>query len=158
MAGSTSSINEVFQRIATWGISNSLSYWHIHTGCCADEVLNASGAKYDLERFGCTPAKAIESADLLIVSGVVTKKLAPHLIATFEKMLAPKFLIALGSCVVGGGPFQKQAVQENIPLHKILPVDVSVAGNPPRPEAVMYGIIQLREKICGRTHFIQKDQ
>lgn len=152
----TSSGGEPFsllEKLFHWGAANSLFYWHIHTGCCADEFFNTVGAKYDLERYGCVKSESIYSADLLVVSGVITQKTAPYIVKTYEAMLNPKYVIALGPCVVKGGPFLKHSNYGALPLEQIVPVDIFIAGNPPRPEAIMYGLLQLREKIRGRAPF-----
>lgn len=134
-----------------WARASSLWYITTGTGCCADEVLNTSGCRYDLERFGCLSQVDPRQADLLIVSGVVSNKAAPHLRAIYDAMLFPKYVLAVGSCVGCGGVFACEQNYSVIPgLDRIIPVDVYVSGCPPRPEAIMNGLITLKGKICGQ--------
>ncbi len=137
-------------RVLEWARSSSL--WYLSTGgsCCADEVLNSMGCRYDLERFGCLPQVDPRQADLLIVSGMVSYKAAAQLKQTYEQMLSPKYVLALGSCANCGGPFAPEFSYSVVPgVDQILPVDVYVPGCPPRPEAIMNGLIALQEKISG---------
>jgi NADH-quinone oxidoreductase subunit B len=138
------------RQLLAWARSRSLWYVHTGSGCCADEVMNLLGCRYDLERFGCVPQEDPRQADLLIVSGLVSAKTVPHLKNFYESMLAPRYVLALGACVNGAGAFYQEtnlfALQK---VSQILPVDVYVPGCPPRPEAIMNGIITLQEKICG---------
>lgn len=133
-----------------WARSQSL--WFISTGssCCADEVLNSMGARYDLERFGCMPQVDGHPADLLIINGVVTQKAAPHLRALYDSMVSPKYVMAIGSCANCGGLFGPNYSYSTLRgADEIVPVDVYVPGCPPRPEAIMNGLIALQEKIRG---------
>jgi NADH-quinone oxidoreductase subunit B len=142
-------------KVLQWARSNSLWYISTGSGCCADEVLNALGARYDLERFGCQPQVDPRQADLLIVSGMVSYKAAPHLKALYDAMLAPKYVLAVGSCANCGGPFAPEFSYSATPgADQVVPVDVYVPGCPPRPEAIMNGLIALQEKIrgTGRAH------
>lgn len=128
------------------------SLWFISTGsgCCADEVLNAMGARYDIERFGCVPQMDARQADLLIVNGVISKKAAPYLRAIYDEMLWPKYVIAVGSCANCGGLFGPEYSYSTLTgANELFPVDVYVPGCPPRPEAIMNGLISLQEKIRG---------
>lgn len=137
-------------RILKWSRSNSLWYFPVQTGCCADEVLSALGSRYDVERFGCLPQTDPKHADLLIVSGAITYKSAAHVRAIYDAMPAPKYVMAIGACADCGGPFSPELSYSVIPgVNKIIPVDVFVPGCPPRPEAIMNGLIALQEKIHG---------
>lgn len=138
------------QSIQNWARSHSLWYYTVTGGCCADEVFSAQACKYDLERFGSLPQSSPEQADLLIVSTVVTEKLAPEIKKIYDAMPSPKYVLALGACACSGGAFSSQvsyAVKNN--LESVIPVDVYVPGCPPRPEAMMSGLILLQEKIRG---------
>jgi len=133
-----------------WARSRSLWYVSTGAGCCADEVLDSMGARYDLERFGCLPQVDPRQADLLIISGMVSYKAAPHLRALYDNMLSPKYVLAVGSCASCGGPFAPEFSYSVVPgADQVIPVDVYVPGCPPRPEAIMNGLIALQEKICG---------
>jgi NADH-quinone oxidoreductase subunit B len=130
--------------------SRASSLWQISTGtgCCADEVLNTLGARYDVERFGSVAQVDPGQSDLLIINGVVSRKAAPYLRALYDSMLEPKYVIAIGSCANCGGLFGPKYSYSTIAGAKeVLPVDVFVPGCPPRPEAIMNGLISLQEKI-----------
>ncbi|MFL5812045.1 MAG: NADH-quinone oxidoreductase subunit B [Bdellovibrionia bacterium] len=148
MAGSfyTSTLGKALK----WARSQSLWYISTGSGCCADEVLNTMGARYDMERFGCLPQVDARQADLLIISGMVSKKAAPHLRELYDSMLSPKYVLAVGSCANCGGLFGPDYSYSTLSgAHEVVPVDVYVPGCPPRPEAIMNGLIALQEKIRG---------
>lgn len=142
-------------KILQWARAQSLWYIPVSGGCCADEVMSSLGNTYDLERFGCIPQVDPRQADLLIVSGVISHKAAPHLKALYESMPSPKYVLAVGSCASCGGIFSPDVSYASVPgLDKIIPVDVYVPGCPPRPESIMNGLIALQDKISGnpRSH------
>jgi NADH-quinone oxidoreductase subunit B len=133
-----------------WARSQSLWYISVGSGCCADEIISAAGCRYDLERFGCVVSVDPAQADLLIVSGVVSYKAVEHLRALYDSMMFPKYVMAIGSCANCGGAFSPEYSYCAAPgIDRFLPVDVYVPGCPPRPEAIMNGIITLQEKISG---------
>ena len=133
-----------------WAQSRSLWYISVGSGCCADEVFETEGCRYDLERFGCVSQADPKQADLLIVSGMVNYKSAAHLKSVYDSMLSPKYVLAIGSCANCGGAFAPDSSYSVVAgVDKIIPVDVYVAGCPPRPEAIMNGLITLQEKISG---------
>ena len=130
--------------------ADSLWVYTAGGGCCADEVLMSFGARYDLERFGCREQIDPGQADLLIVNGGVTKKAAPYLKELYERMVEPRYVLALGACACSGGPFSgKQSSSTLSGVGDLIPVDIYVPGCPPRPEAIMNGLINLQEKILG---------
>lgn len=143
-------------RLLSWARSNSLWYLQVGDGCCANEILNTEGCRYDLERFGCLPQVDPRQADLLFVSGVITKKSAPEIMSVYQAMRAPKYVMAVGACACSGGLFgeepSKNGIAENVlgGAEKLLPIDVFVPGCPPRPESIMRGLIILQEKINGK--------
>lgn len=142
-------------KMMKWARSQSLWYISANSGCCADEVLNTMGCRYDLERFGCLPHVEPRQADLLIVSGAVTYKTAPYLRKMYDSMLSPKYVLAIGSCANCAGLFAPEFSYSVVPgADRIVPVDVYIPGCPPRPEAIMNGLVALQEKINGRgrTH------
>jgi len=148
--GSRGFLLSTFDRAMDWARSGSLWYYSVQSGCCADEVMDTLGCRYDLERFGCVPQADPSQADLLFISGFVSRKAAPHLLDLYERMLEPKYVIALGSCASCGGLFSEDRTYSGLSgVGRLIPVDVHVPGCPPRPEAIMNGLITLQEKIRG---------
>ena len=115
-----------------------LKYVRVGLACCGDDWIQTESSRYDLERLGCVHAERAEEANLLVIQGTLNETLQKELIQFYEKMAAPKYVIAIGTCSCGGGLF---------PLKKMepVPVNVYVTGCPPRPEAIMNGILSLRE-------------
>lgn len=137
-------------RMVQWARSQSLWYVSAGAGCCADEVLETMGCRYDLERFGCAPQVEPSQADLLIVSGLISYKAMDSLRAMYDAMLKPKYVIAVGACASCGGAFAPEVSYSAVPgVDRLIPVDVYVPGCPPRPEAIMNGLITLQDKIRG---------
>lgn len=134
--------------LVKWARASSLWYYSVSGGCCADEVLSTQGCRYDFERFGALPQTHPEQADLLLVSTVVTEKLVPVIREIYERMPHPKYVMAVGACANSTGAFSERvSYAKAVPLDKVIPVDVFVPGCPPRPEAIMNGVIRLQEKI-----------
>jgi NADH-quinone oxidoreductase subunit B len=134
-------------RMAQWARSGSIWPAQFGLACCAIEMMGAAAARFDIARFGSELFRASpRQADLLIVSGRVSQKMAPVLRHIYDQMLEPKWVIAMGDCASCGGVFNNYALVQGV--DKIVPVDVYVAGCPPRPEALLYGVIQLQEKIA----------
>jgi len=138
------------QELANWGRSNSV--WPLQFGlaCCAIEMIAASMARFDIARFGSEVFRpSPRQADLLIVSGTVTKKMAPQVVRLWNQMPEPKYCIAMGACAISGGPF-KQGYNVLKGIDRFIPVDVYIPGCPPRPEALLNGLIELQKNIRGR--------
>lgn len=130
-----------------WGRSNSLWPLTFATSCCGIEFMAIGAARYDFARFGFEVARASpRQADMIMVAGTITHKMAPVLKRLYDQMADPKYVVAVGSCATCGGPFKKSyhVVQG---VDKILPVDVYIPGCPPRPEALIYGMMQLQKKV-----------
>ena len=126
------------------------SLWPLTFGlaCCAIEMIATYMNRYDLDRFGIIPWPSPRQSDVMIVSGTVTKKMAPAVKLLYEQMPNPKWVIAMGACATNGGPYtQYDRVLQGV--DKIIPVDVYVPGCPPRPEALIDGFLRLREKIMA---------
>ncbi len=137
------------QELYTWGCSNSV--WPLNFGlaCCAIEMIAASMARFDIARFGSEVFRpSPRQADLLIVSGTVTKKMAPQVIRLWNQMPEPKYCIAMGACAISGGPF-KQGYNVLKGIDRFIPVDIYIPGCPPRPEALLHGLLELQKKIKG---------
>ena len=119
-------------------MKSTLHYIRVGLACCGDDWIQTESSRYDLERLGCAPATNAAAANLLIIQGTLNEKLQKEVEDFYLKMPAPKYVLAIGTCACGGGLF---------PLSKSekLPIDVYVTGCPPRPEAIMNGILSLRE-------------
>ncbi len=133
-------------QVFAWARKSSL--WPLTFGlaCCAIEMMSAYMAHHDLDRFGVIPWPSPRQADLLIVSGTVTYKMGHAIKLLWEQMPEPKWAIAMGACAIDGGPYVRSyAVTKGV--DQIVPVDVYVPGCPPRPEALVFGIMHLQEKI-----------
>ena len=133
--------------LINWGRSNSLWPLTFATSCCGIEFMAVGAARYDFARFGFEVARASpRQADMIMVAGTITHKMAPVLKRLYVQMADPKYVIAVGGCAISGGPFKKSYHVLN-GVDKILPVDVYIPGCPPRPEALLYGMMQLQRKV-----------
>lgn len=133
--------------LINWGRSNSLWPLTFATSCCGIEFMAVGAARYDFARFGFEVARASpRQADFIMVAGTITNKMAPVLKRLYDQMADPKYVIAVGGCAISGGPFKKSYHVVN-GVDKILPVDVYIPGCPPRPEAMLYGMMQLQRKV-----------
>src|SRR5437879_3158453 len=135
------------EELYNWGRRNSV--WPLQFGlaCCAIEMIAASMARFDIARFGSEVFRpSPRQADLLIVSGTVTKKMAPSVVRLWNQMPEPKYCIAMGACAISGGPF-KQGYNVLKGTDRYIPVDVHIPGCPPRPEALIHALMTLQQKI-----------
>jgi NADH-quinone oxidoreductase B subunit len=138
----------VMDWIINWAKANSLWPLTYGTSCCAIEMMSSSMARYDIARFGSEVFRASpRQADLFIIAGTVTKKMAPAMVTLWEQIPGPKYAIAMGACAISGGPFVYNNYSVVRGADKLIPVDVFIPGCPPRPEALFNGILKLREKI-----------
>ena len=145
-----------FEQLYNWGRKSSI--WPLQFGlaCCAIEMIASAASRYDLARFGAEVFRATpRQADLMIVAGTVTKKMAPQVVRLYNQMPEPKYCIAMGACAIAGGPF-KDGYNVLKGIDRYIPVDVHIPGCPPRPEALIHAIMTLQRKIANQH--LEKDQ
>ncbi len=138
-------------RIYNWG--RSASVWPLMFGlaCCAIEMICTAASRYDLARFGMEIMRpSPRQSDLMIVAGTVTKKMMPAVVRLYNQMPEPKYVLAMGACASGGGPF-KEGYNVVSGVDKFVPVDVYVPGCPPTPQALLNGLMKVQEKIRGES-------
>lgn len=133
--------------LLNWARLSSL--WPVGFGlaCCAIEFMSTASSAYDLDRFGIIPRNSPRQADVMIVSGTVTFKMADRVKRLYEQMAEPKYVISMGSCANCGGPYWEHGYHVLKGVDRVIPVDVYVPGCPPRPEALIGGFLKLQEKI-----------
>ena len=138
-------------QLYNWGRRNSLWPMLFGLACCAIEMIATASSRFDFSRFGFEVMRATpRQADLMIVSGTVTKKMVVPIVRLYNQMPEPKYVLAMGACASGGGPF-KEGYNVVSGMDKYLPVDVYVPGCPPTPQALLYGMIALQRKIDGQS-------
>jgi len=136
--------------VVNWARRNSLWPMPFGTACCAIEMMASAATKYDIGRFGMERMSfSPRQADLMIVAGRVTYKLAPVLRRIWDQMVQPKWCVSMGACASSGGMFDNYTIVQGIDT--IIPVDVYVPGCPPRPEGLIYGLLMIQEKIKGES-------
>ncbi len=138
-------------QLYNWGRRNSMWPMLFGLACCAIEMIATASSRFDFSRFGFEVMRATpRQADLMIVSGTVTKKMVVPIVRLYNQMPEPKYVLAMGACASGGGPF-KEGYNVVSGMDKYLPVDVYVPGCPPTPQALLYGMIALQRKIDGQS-------
>lgn len=139
-------------KVAAWAQSGSLWPMTFGLACCAIEMMQTAASRYDLDRFGVMFRPSPRQADLMIVAGTLTNKMAAPLRKVYDQMAEPRYVISMGSCANGGGYYHySYAVTRG--CDRIVPVDVYVPGCPPTAEALLYGILQLQRKIVRERHY-----
>ncbi len=149
-AGDLGAVTMRLEQAVNW--ARTYAMWPMLFGlaCCAIEMMAGQAAKYDMSRFGMELMRATpRQSDLMIISGRVTRKMAPVLRLLYDQMPNPKWVVSMGDCASCGGIFNNYAIVQGV--DEIMPVDVYVAGCPPRPEALVHGILTLHEKVRGEN-------
>ena len=140
-----------------WARLSSLWPLLYGTACCFIEFAALIGSRFDFDRFGLVPRSSPRQADLIIVAGTVTMKMAPALVRLYEQMPEPKYVIAMGACTITGGMFSADSTTAVRGVDKLIPVDLYLPGCPPRPEAIFDAVIKLRKKV-GNESILERNK
>lgn len=144
--GNMGVVTTTLEKTVNWARTNSMWPMLFGLACCAIEMMAAQASQYDMSRFGMELMRASpRQSDLMIVAGRVSRKMAPVLRQLYDQMPAPKWVIAMGDCASSGGVFNNYAILQGV--DEIVPVDIYVAGCPPRPEGLLHGVLTLHEKV-----------
>ena len=134
-------------KLVNWGRAASPWYFQFGLACCAIEMMATAASRHDLDRIGMVPRSSPRQADVMIVAGTVTMKMALRVKRLWEQMADPKYVVSMGSCATSGGPYWQYGYHVLKGVDLVVPVDVYVPGCPPRPEALIEGLLKLQEKI-----------
>ena len=139
------------------GWSRKYSIWPIHlvTGCCSPEFMQVSGARFDMERLGVLPFASVRQCNCIMVVGIVSRKMADRVKFLYDQMGSPKYIVAVGDCPTGKGPFYDS--YSIVAIDEYVPVDVYIPGCPPRPEAIIHGMMELQHQIEKEKRFGVKE-
>ncbi|MEK7264312.1 MAG: NADH-quinone oxidoreductase subunit NuoB [Bacteroidota bacterium] len=155
---SSSVIVTSVESFLNWARLSSLWQMQFGLACCAIEMMAASASHYDFDRFGVIPRATPRQSDLMIVAGTVTLKMADRIKRLYDQMSEPRYVISMGSCSNCGGPYWEHGYHVLKGVDRIIPVDVYVPGCPPRPEALMEGLMKLQEKVRTEKIFTKSAQ
>lgn len=136
---------QIVDDVVNWGRRSALWPMTFGLACCAIEMIAAGCSRYDTDRLGIIFRPSPRQSDVIVIAGTMTKKIAPAVKMLYDQMAEPRWVIALGGCASSGGPFNTYSVVQGTDL--VIPVDVYIPGCPPRPDALLYGFLQLQEKI-----------
>jgi NADH-quinone oxidoreductase subunit B len=139
------------EALFNWARSSSLWQMSFGLACCAIEMMSTAASHYDMMRFGVIPRPSPRQSDVIIISGTVTLKMATRIKMLYEQMADPKYVISMGNCSNCGGPYWEHGYHVLRGVDRIIPVDVYVPGCPPRPEALLEGILKLQEKVRAES-------
>ena len=143
-------ITTTVEQVINWAKQSSVWPMTFGIACCAIEMMAAGAGRFDLDRFGAGAFRASpRQADLMIVAGTVTYKMASRIKRLYDQMPEPKYVLAMGACAIGGGPYFEHGYHVVRGVDMIVPVDVYVPGCPPRPESLLEGLMRLQDKIYG---------
>ncbi len=142
--------------VVNWGRSSALWPMTFGLACCAIEMIAAGCSRYDTDRMGIVFRPSPRQSDVMVVAGTMTKKIAPAVKRLYDQMPEPRWVIAQGGCASSGGPYNTYAVVQGTDL--VVPVDVYIPGCPPRPDALLFGFLQLMEKIRKENPFILEER
>jgi NADH-quinone oxidoreductase B subunit len=142
--------------LLNWARLSSLYQLQFGLACCAIEMMAASASHFDMMRFGVIPRATPRQVDVMIVSGTVTLKMATRIKRIYDQMAEPRYVLSMGSCANCGGPYWEHGYHVLKGVDRVIPVDVYIPGCPPRPEALIEGLIKLQEKVRNESLAVKK--